>query len=617
MSDIKKDVVLCGVKLGEHSKDNESLTREIEERVIDYGCNFVYIRAKFGDKVDKEVYFNWAKILSDNKIYFHFGSHRPPRTSVEQFDSEMIAKMKEIAGEYFIGDAISEAGTSAASNFEGYFTPVGHVTNKPYSDCKDMKEAHDRYVDMVKSYVEKNRKVNIPNIVNIEATALPKYSLEAGGDIPVVELMNGNPDEIIPFFRGSARAYNCKLWGSLIAHEWYGGMRHSDILKRKRMELAYKYTYLSGSNIILMESGDERVNSYGQSHEASSELCQEYQNVIKNIADYAKKDSRPSGGPLVDFAFVSGRYDAWSGFCGSSLWAQFGRSDWGHKESEYSWKIAEEIGTRRKWADVANYGDYDTSAFPAYGAYDVVPIEADIDVLCKYKYLVFLGWNTMTEDDAKKLVEYARRGGTVLMGLAHLNTNVKRDGKYLPINNNLIEELCGIHLTGNTVNTNAGTKFVSESLNNNILYPGSSSHNCDPIYSAGFADFAEVELCSAKPAGYLSDSFWGYGNCSDFSVVENKIGLGQVITVTSTNYPGNLALYPLYRALVREVISASSRNCNIKVIGSDRVRYAVYDGGKMYILNTDYDLPVTVKVINGNKEQLVTLESLELKTIDV
>ena len=136
---------------------------------------------------------------------------------------------------------------------------------------------------------------------------------------------------------------------------------------------------------------------------------------------------------------------------------------------------------------------------------------------------------------------------------------------------------------------------MSESLNNNILYPGSSSHNCDPIYSAGFADFAEVELCSAKPAGYLSDSFWGYGNCSDFSVVENKIGLGQVITVTSTNYPGNLALYPLYRALVREVISASSRNCNIKVIGSDRVRYAVYDGGKMYILNTCRNLHISKK----------------------
>lgn len=70
---------MCGVKLGEHSKDVESLSREIKERVIDAGYNFVYIRTKHGEKVSPEVLFQWAKILSENKIYFHFGSHRPPK----------------------------------------------------------------------------------------------------------------------------------------------------------------------------------------------------------------------------------------------------------------------------------------------------------------------------------------------------------------------------------------------------------------------------------------------------------------------------------------------------------------------------------------------------------
>lgn len=109
------------------------------------------------------------------------------------------------------------------------------------------------------------------------------------------------------------------------------------MLKRKRLELAYKYTYISGANIILMESGDEILDSYGQKYDASSELCQDYRRVLTETANYAKSDNRPVGGPLVNFAFVSGRYDGWSGFCGSSLWAQFGRSEWGHKDSEYSW----------------------------------------------------------------------------------------------------------------------------------------------------------------------------------------------------------------------------------------------------------------------------------------
>ena len=608
---------MCGVKLGEHSKDVESLTREIKERVIDMGCNFVYIRTKFGEKLPPEVFYKWSKILSDNKIYFHFGSHRPPNMSIGLFDEQTVEKMKEIAGEYFLGDAISEPGTAAACNFTGYYPPAGHLQNKPYTECADMKEAHDRYVNTVKSYVELNRKINIPNIINVEATALPKYNLEAGIDIPVLELMNGNPDELIPFSRGAARAYNCNIWGALIAHEWYGGIRHTDILKRKRLQLAYKYAYLSGADIILMESGDEKIKSYGEEYDYDSELCQEYRKVLKDTCDYASSDNRPRGGPTTEFAFVSGRYDAWSGFCGSSLWDQYERKEWGHGEAEYSWKIINELGVRRKWADVANYGDNDTSAFPAYGTYDVVPIEADIDSLSKYKYLVFMGWNTMTNEDANKLAEYVRRGGNLLMSMAHLNQNTKRNSDYLPIDNDIMEELCGVRFTGEVVSTNSGTKFVRNSLNKDILYPGSDSTWCDPLFSAGFADYAKVELCGAKSVGTLSDSFWGMGNCDICSVVEHAIGKGVVTLVTSINYPGNMALYPLYSALVKEFVSSSSRNCKIKVIGSDRVRYAVYGDEKIYLLNTDYDMPITVKVINGEKESIVTLESLELKSIQL
>ena len=55
----------------------------------------------------------------------------------------------------------------------------------------------------------------------------------------------------------------------------------------------------------------------------------------------------------------------------------------------------------------------------------------------------------------------------------------------------------------------------------------------------------------------------------------------------------------------------------MKVIGSDRLRYAVYEGNKLYLLNTDYDLPITVKVFFGDREQSVTLESLELKILEL
>ena len=98
-------------------------------------------------------------------------------------------------------------------------------------------------------------------------------------------------------------------------------------------------------------------------------------------------------------------------------------------------------------------------------------------------------------------------------------------------------------------------------------------------------------------------------------VIENKVGEGVATLVTHVCYPGNQAVYQVYNTVVRENLTASARSCEVKVICSDRVRYSVYEGGKVYLLNTDYDLPATAKVISGEREQTVTLEPLELKTV--
>ena len=74
---------------------------------------------------------------------------------------------------------------------------------------------------------------------------------------------------------------------------------------------------------------------------------------------------------------------------------------------------------------------------------------------------------------------------------------------------------------------------------------------------------------------------------------------------------------PLYRALLREMVTASARSCPIQILGSDRLRYAVYEGNVIYLLNTDYDMPITVKILKGGTQQLVTLDSLELKKMEL
>ena len=60
----------------------------------------------------------------------------------------------------------------------------------------------------------------------------------------------------------------------------------------------------------------------------------------------------------------------------------------------------------------------------------------------------------------------------------------------------------------------------------------------------------------------------------------------------------------------------SARSSDVQVLGSDRLRWAQYPGGKLYLLNTDFDLPITVKIIRNEREECVTLSPLELRAVD-
>ena len=621
---MERDIVLNGIHIGEHNFKAENMIEELYNRCVKPGYNFVTIRPFYmgrRDELPQEYYIEWAKYLAENKIYFIFFYmiQFAPDGKDTHFTAETVEKIREVAGEYFLGDMIGETGSSFACKFAGYFNRKEGTGADPTvikTDYADMAAAHKGYKKEIERYIAIDRKLGMPKVAAVEATGLNKYNLEAGVDLPILEIMCGNPDVLVPSLRGAARAYGAPLWGTYVAHEWYGGMRHSDIIKRKRLELTYKYAYLAGSNVMCLESGDEIVTAYGQRHDADSEICREYRRAMSDMSDFIKKDARPKGGPKVKFAFVSGLHDAWGGWGGSSVWNQFNREEWGHGEAEHSWRIAENSVQKRSWTDIANFGESDLSSSPAFGMFDIVPIEASVDKLSEYDYLVFLGWNTMTDENLDKLTEYVSRGGNLLMSAAHLNKSAIRGGEFEMPSQKKLEKLFGARFTGETVRTNDGVKFKFDSIEEDRLYPGSRDLLCDPIYSAGYAEYAKFELCGGNDAAIVTGSF--INDPSDIpAVVENKLGEGIATLVTSINYPGNPCLLPLYNMLVREMMTESARKCDIKVLGSDRLRWSVYEGDKVYLLNTDYDMPITVKVIKGENEKEITLNSLELRAVEM
>ncbi|MBQ2613948.1 MAG: hypothetical protein IJB80_01290 [Clostridia bacterium] len=615
---MNKDTILSGIHIGEHSFDPDAVIEEIQTRCIDKKMNFVTIRPPMEESVPQEYFIKWAKFLAENKIYFVFlfAVQHPPKDADCHLTKETIAEIKRIAGNYFIGDMLGETGSSFACKFPGYYNMgLGKGKDDFIPDCNipDMEVAHLKYIDYVSKFIEVGKQLEMPEIISTEATNLNKYNLEAGTTIPALELMCGNPEILVSSTRGLARVYDSIMWGTYIAHEWYGGMRHDDALKKKRLELAYKYAYLAGSQMFCLESGDEAIDSYGYQYDSNSPVCQDYQRVLAEFTEFLHKDERPSGGPKTKIAFVQGNHDAWGGWGGSSLWNQFQRPEWGHNEAEYSWRLLEEIGKKRDWNDIANFGERDLSALPAYGMYDIIPAEAPKEKLRQYDYLIFVGWNSMTDEIYENLLDYVTNGGKLLMTAAHLNYNVARNSKLMLLDNQRLERLFGCHFDAEAALTNAGVKFALNS-HANLNYPGTKDKVCDPIYSSGYISYIKCNLTRGYPVAELSQSFLNEQEGLPY-IIENKVGRGIATLVCSANYPGNPALYPLYRTIVREIITQSARNADIRVTSNGALRYAVYDTGKIYLLNTDYDFPIDVLIETKSGTHRESLAPLELKSV--
>jgi hypothetical protein len=55
--------------------------------------------------------------------------------------------------------------------------------------------------------------------------------------------------------------------------------------------------------------------------------------------------------------------------------------------------------------------------------------------------------------------------------------------------------------------------------------------------------------------------------------MENKLGDGVAIFLTHEKYPENSVVYPVYKNLVKMLLSHSHNNAKIKVTGSDKVGF--------------------------------------------
>jgi len=611
------DKILYGFHVGEHGFVEDKIMEELKEYAA-HGINFVTVRPPSGRKIPAHYYLEWAKFMAEHQMHFIFlyAIQYPPKGERAHITPETVAKIKEIAGDYFLGDMLGETGSSYACKLPGYYGTGRQVM--PAQDAADMQQAKDAYLATVEGFADTAKWLGLPHIASVEATMLNNYNMEVGVDLPFTETPCANPELVLSALRGAARAANAPLWGTYVAHEWYAGMRHFDELKRKRFEMVYKYCYLAGSQLFCLESGIAEIHSYGVKLPAENEIAKANSEVVYRLAEKMMADQRPAGGPHARVAFVQGNLDSFGGgWGGGYAWSQF-KDEWAYGDAEHAWKIVKEINKKRDWFEPDCYerDGLDVSAGAPEGMFDVIPATASVEAMQRYEALIFVGWNTMTEEIYKKLVAYVKNGGKLFITAAHLNTNPARNGEKKYPNGGDLSELLGCKLTGKTTYTGLGHRFVSESAVPGMHYPFPNLQPADPIYSCGNVHYAETEVTDGTVCAMLSDSFLHNEAPLISTVIEHTLGKGHVVFFAAEDYAGNEAVYPLYRFLVREFIRAAGDTP--RVLASSEVRYACYADDVIYLLNTSYDMPATAVIEPlSDKPETLLLAPMELRKIRV
>ena len=620
---MKKETVISGLQYGLHNHTPETFPDVVKK----YGknCELVMVRPRSLDQMTAEQYRKWAAFFRENEIYFCFHSNVRiiDGKTCSTLPKELVDQLYEIAGEYFIGTSLGEMGNS-------YSNHVYEKHGEENVQFKNMQEAKDTYIRDLQKLIAENRRVGIPHIGVVESNTMQKYDLEAGVDECYTELFLGNPEHHLAFTRGATRGYEREGFSGYIAHEWYAGVRHEDPLKDKRLGLMYKAAYMAGARKIFLENGYDRTKAYGSNGDENHPYCQMVRKEVEVFNAFIKQDERPAGGPKVKVAFVSGNLDGYTGnstsYGGviSVVWGQRSRREWDRSAPEHSWRILDEVYRSCDWHYPINYGDCDYSTSPAYGQYDVLPAESTLAAMQRYDWLIFTGWNTMTEEIYEKLKAYVENGGNLLISAAHMKVGNVRGEDSAYIHEGKLEEFLGCNLTDRKFQSNKSFKFARESIVDGVWYPGPIDHTqdfIDPVGGDGYTTYVEIEEKDCRKAVFLGKSF--ISTPEDYrtqapAMVEHTYGKGNVLFLCTDEYPGASGVYTLYKILVKSILAATHRNCEIKVISSDKVRFAVYEDGanyKLYLLNTDLNIPQAVEVLYKDNRAEKIIPSCNLETL--
>lgn len=415
-----------------------------------------------------------------------------------------------------------------------YSNPIEYTSTGIYNffnpeTPRDMHEAAQQFVNKSRVGLAGIKRHTGPSV-------LFKYFFEAGLEVGGAELMYGPQEVILSTLRGASLAYNRKEYAAHLAVQW-SSTPHDTIERYRRFQLALFVCYIQGVHHINTEEGLYRMEEYFSSYDRFSQACQSHSKVQRDFTKFVMTHTR-RGRMNTSIGILHGNNDGWVCFTRRNVWAQNG-DDWAFSMPEESWDLLKVFYPDSVLNAIYSHpcpnepqGFYSRTP---YGTVDIVPVEAEIDVMKQYCSMAFLGYNTATYSQIDTLKEYVRNGGTLLLALPHLFSNTDRVGGNLIDN---AQELIGVTLNG--------------------FLPTVDGITLGDITLSSTAHIADV--FNGRPL-----------------VIENSIGDGKVTLVNTREYPA--ALGGIYERLLKQLGELSSQNeqTNGTLMTDDTVGFSIYD----------------------------------------
>jgi len=335
------------------------------------------------------------------------------------------------------------------SDLEAKYRPQGGIfaKNRPIRNARGNFIFYDPFKlknmdEGPKYFIDNIKKAKGESIRHTGPSTMFRYLLQAGYEWVGAEQMYGPEEVILSSIRGACRAYGKNDYGTHLATQWASGPYDAPE-HVTRLFLSLAISYIHGATQINTEDGlwttESGIDRYSQ---AGQEHIKVQRDILRFIQTHERR-----GTLVTPVAVLQGRNDAWKCFGRTNVWSQAG-DEWKFGPAEESFDLLNVFYPGNKLQPIYKFptpkapqGWYTSTP---YGLIDLLPVEAPPEVLQNYRAIAFLGWNTYSDDDFKRLTDFVKSGRTLLLSGAHLNTELIHNKPVVfPKSDQVLKELLG------------------------------------------------------------------------------------------------------------------------------------------------------------------------------